>query len=633
MITFGRRLASAGCAVAGLALIAALLAVPAGTAQAVGETSFTNPLLPNGADPWLEYWNGNYYLATTTWNSQLVMRKSPTLAGLGTAAPVYVWSETAADRCCNFWAPEFHRLSGPNGTRWYLMYTAGQNGTLDFQRLRVLESAGDDPLGPYRYMGTPMPNTWNIDGSYLSVGGQLYLLYSQWIGPDQSILIAQMSNPWTVTGQHVVIAQPTFGWETEGGRTTEAPEVLQRNGQTHVIYSASSCNTPNYKLGRLTLTGTNPMNASSWTKNSTPVFQAANGVYGPGHNGFFTSPDGSQDWLVYHGNATTSQGCGSTRSTRAQPFTWNANGTPNFASPVSTSTSLAVPSGEHGPITTDVLGAGYQVVNRNSGLCLGAASSSTSDGANVQQQGCTGSANQWVLDPTADGYYRLVNENSAKALDVENCGTGTGANIRQWAWVNNSCQQWQVTPTTDGWFRLTNRNSGNVLEVANCGTGSGANVQQWTWQDNNCQQWRLQPVGPVALAATQSGRVVDVTNCSTANGADVRQWEWVGSTCQRWTFTHTDNGYYQLHPASASGSCLVVAGGSTADGANVQQNTCTGNQSQWRLEPLPDGSVRFVARHSGKVLDLANCGLANGTNLNQWPWLNNICQRFHVLPV
>jgi GH43 family beta-xylosidase len=34
------------------------------------------------------------------------------------------------------------------------------------------------------------------------------------------------------------------------------------------------------------------------------------------------------------------------RSTRAQRFTWNADGTPNFGTPVSLGTPLAVPSGE-----------------------------------------------------------------------------------------------------------------------------------------------------------------------------------------------------------------------------------------------------------------------------------------------
>ena len=121
----------------------------------VEDQSFTNPLFANGADPWLEYWQGNYYLTTTTWTSQLVMRKSPTLAGLATATPVNVWSETNAKSCCNFWAFEFHRLQSPDGPRWYMMYTSGKQENLDGQHLSVLESAGDDPMGPYQYKGSP----------------------------------------------------------------------------------------------------------------------------------------------------------------------------------------------------------------------------------------------------------------------------------------------------------------------------------------------------------------------------------------------------------------------------------------------------------------------------------------------
>ncbi|HEX6683028.1 MAG TPA: RICIN domain-containing protein [Candidatus Limnocylindrales bacterium] len=610
-----------------------VLLLPAPPAVAIGETTVRNPLLANGADPWMQYYNGNYYLATTTWTQQLVMRKAPTVNGLKTAAPVYVWAETASDRCCNFWAFEFHRLNGPNGIRWYMMYTAGVSANLDGQKLRVLESAGDDPMGPYRYMGTPMPNTWNIDGSYLTLNGQLYLLWSEFQGADQSIWIARMTNPWTITGSRVLISRPTLSWETQGGRVNEGPEVLQRNGRTFIAYSASSCNTQFYKLGMLTLTGSDPMQPASWSKAPNPVFQASNGVYGPGHNGFFTSPDGSESWIVYHGNASATQGCGSTRSTRIQRFTWNSNGTPNFGSPVSTSTDIAVPAGERGPITAAARDTFYTIANRNSGLCAGVTGSSGSDGANVVQAGCGVTSSQWVLDPTADGYYRLINRSSSKALDVVNCGTGDGVDVGQWAWLDNACQQWQVIPTGDGWFRLQNRNSGRVLNATGCGTTEGSNVDQSSWTGSNCQQFRLQPAGQVAITSKQSGKVLDVANCSTANGADVRQWAWGNVACQRWIFNHIDNGWYRISPASAPSSCLIVAGGSTADGANVEQGACTGSNSQWRVEPLADGSARLVPRHSGKALDLANCGLADGTNIVQWSWLNNLCQRFHLRPV
>ena len=168
------------------------------TAPTQDDGVFTNPLFPNGADPWLEYWDGNYYLTTTTWTSELVMRKSPTLAGLADATPVNVWSATDKERCCNFWAFEFHRLKGPDGFRWYMMYTAGTDGTLDNQHLNVLQSAGDDPMGPYEYKGAMMPDVWNIDGNYLSYKNKLYVIYSQWQGDQQVNVIAEMENPWTL---------------------------------------------------------------------------------------------------------------------------------------------------------------------------------------------------------------------------------------------------------------------------------------------------------------------------------------------------------------------------------------------------------------------------------------------------
>jgi GH43 family beta-xylosidase len=128
----------------------------------------------------------------------------------------------------------------------------------------------------------------------------------------------------------------------------EGAEALYRNGRTMIVYSASACWGPDYKLGLLTLTGSDPLNRAHWTKSPNPVFQRndGNGVYAPGHNGFFKSPDGTEDWIVYHANDSSSGGCDMNRSTRAQKFTWNSDGTPNFGTPVRLGTQLAAPSGE-----------------------------------------------------------------------------------------------------------------------------------------------------------------------------------------------------------------------------------------------------------------------------------------------
>ncbi|HYN87315.1 MAG TPA: family 43 glycosylhydrolase, partial [Ardenticatenaceae bacterium] len=277
--------------------------------------------------------------------------KSPTIAGLKTAAPVTIWTDATASRCCNVWAPEFHLLDGPNGPRWYVYYTAGgPTGNFDNQKMYVLESAGTDPLGPYSFKGRifdPTNDGWAIDASVLRMpGGALYLLFSAWEGPTQNLYIAPMSDPWTISGSRVQISTPTHDWETSLSGVNEGPEVLQRDGKTFIVYSASACWGPDYKLGMLEYSGGDVLSASSWVKHAEPVFQRsdANGVFGPGHNGFFTSPDGTESWIVYHANSSASGGCEGTRTTRVQEFTWNADGTPNFGTPLALTTPITEPS-------------------------------------------------------------------------------------------------------------------------------------------------------------------------------------------------------------------------------------------------------------------------------------------------
>ncbi|MGW2614935.1 family 43 glycosylhydrolase [Streptomyces sp. NPDC001500] len=480
-----------------LALLLALVAATQPVSAADGRP-YANPLKSaKGADPWLEYYDGDYYLITTTFTGVLGMRKSPTLAGLATAPTVQVWSDTTASRNSNIWAPEIHLFDG----HWYLYYSAAPSGAAccDLQRTQVLESAGADPLGPYTHKGSLTgsnldPGGWLIDASVLQANGRLYLVGSGSVnGSRQSLVIAPMSNPYTLASSaFTVISSPTLSWETSGAPVNEGPEPLYHAGRTFLTFSASYCQTADYKLGLLELTGSDPLSPASWTKRQTPVFQRndANGVYGPGHNGFFTSPDGTENWIVYHANSSASGGCGNGRTTRAQKFTWNADGTPNFGVPVALGTTLPGPSGETATTPTS-----YTLVNRNSGKCLDVAGGSAADGANVLQWTCNGGANQkWRVEDQGDDTSRLVNVATGKVLDTADCSTADGADLRQWSWLNNKCQRFRLVFTASGdHVRLVGENSAKVADVADCRAADGADVRQWTWLNNTCQQWRLVP--------------------------------------------------------------------------------------------------------------------------------------------
>jgi len=592
--------------------------------------SFTNPIIPNGADPWLEFYNGNYYLTTTTWTSQLVMRKSPTLAGLATATPINIWSESEADRCCNFWAFEFHRLMSPNGYRWYVMYTSGTKDNFDGQHLSVIESEGDDPMGPYTYKGAPMPKSWNIDGNYLTLNNQLYLLWSEWQKDEQLIWIAKMSNPWTIVGERSIISRPTHEWEKAGMKVNEGPEVLQKDGKTFIVYSASFCNTPDYKLGVLELTGTDPIKPDSWNKIDKPFFEKANGVFGPGHNGFFKSPDQKEDWLVYHGNSTAEQGCGPTRALRAQKFEWStASGKllPDFGKPIASGEKVKSPSGENGPLVAKVLGTKVQLVNKANQLCV---SSALENGlATVTQAACTSENTHWVLDYTNAGQYRLGN---AQGLFLTQQSATDYAVL---PWRNNAQQEWKITmiesapdaPTA--WVTIANQSGQKNLSGKDCAAE----------KPQDCLAWRIQPVGDTVISSTQSGKVVSLAASKSAVKPSspkaalvkIELDEWKKQSTQRWRFVHTENGFYSIQ--NPNKQCVSVTNKSIVPGMALVQAACGDKSAQWSVEYLVNGTQKISNRQSGLAIDVASCGVANHTPLAQAPFLNTICQQFRLLPV
>jgi GH43 family beta-xylosidase len=201
-------------------------------------------------------------------------------------------------------------------------------------------------MGPYHYKAQ-LIDYWAIDGSVLQVSGKLYFLFSAWQGATQNIWLSAMTNAWTVTGARTLLSEPSYAWEQEGtDSVNEGPVALYHAGRTFVTYSASQCASPGYKLGLLELIGTNPLVTAAWTKSAAPVFQTANGAYGAGHNGFFVSPDGKENWIVYHATANSAGSCWTDRTTRIQRFDWKSDGTPNFGAPLSLNTAIVVPSGE-----------------------------------------------------------------------------------------------------------------------------------------------------------------------------------------------------------------------------------------------------------------------------------------------
>lgn len=328
--------------------------------------TYMNPLLDRGPDPWTWFYEGKYYYINSG-QGKLWLRATEDITDLRNAEAKAIWTPTDPSNSKHLWAPEIHRING----KWYVYYAA-DDGNTDNHQLYVLENSSNDPFaGEFVMKGrisTDKDNNWAIDGSVFEHNGELYLVWSGWQTrrvnvETQCIYIAKMSDPWTLSSERVLLSKPDLEWErryiSPNGQkpghviyVNEGPQPLKspKGKYIHIVYSASGCWTPYYALGMLTArTDANLLDPGSWEKSVEPVFKQSpeNGVYSTGHNSFFKSPDGKEDYILYHARdrVTESPSSGETRSPRAQKFVWKENEYPDFGSPLPTSMKLPKPSG------------------------------------------------------------------------------------------------------------------------------------------------------------------------------------------------------------------------------------------------------------------------------------------------
>ena len=304
--------------------------------------TINNPLIEQRADPWIyRHTDGFYYFtATVPAYDRLIIRRAESLDALASAPETVIWEKHPEGIMgSHIWAPELHYIDG----KWYIYFAAGGAEDIWAIRMYVLENESANPLeGTWTERGQIQTNweSFSLDATTFAHNGTRYLVWAQHdpkIGGNTNLYIAAMSNPWTITGQQVMLTRPEYDWETIGFLVNEGAAVLKHGDKIFITYSASATDA-NYAMGLLTASqDSDLLDANSWRKSPEPVFQSANGVYGPGHNSFTTLPDGTVI-LVYHGRdyaeITGDPLNDPNRHTRLQPLYWHEDGMPDFGEPV-----------------------------------------------------------------------------------------------------------------------------------------------------------------------------------------------------------------------------------------------------------------------------------------------------------
>ena len=343
-----------------------------------------NGLVTGSADPSITYSGGQYYATYTTWD-HIEIRSAPSIALLSIATPTVVLPSGGTplppDQSAHIWAPELHLLTDPQDGQqhWYLYYTAESPGSQFYtgHRIFVLRSEGDTPLGPYAATGTMLDTktpSLTIDPTvYQATDGRQYLFFSAYPSSSstgtEDLYVQALKNPTTTEGDPVLISAPTYDWERRGivpgGGINEGPSVLVNGNTLNVVYSGGTYFLPvGYSLGVLSVpTDANLLDPQTWVnaKQPTPLLTSSpvTGVWSPGHNSFYISPDGTQTWIAYHAYSGPLQGLPALlsilgfpspeyRTTRIQQVSWTSSGTPVLGVPGAVTVPAPSPAGDPG---------------------------------------------------------------------------------------------------------------------------------------------------------------------------------------------------------------------------------------------------------------------------------------------
>ncbi|KAI7261478.1 hypothetical protein KC345_g9735 [Hortaea werneckii] len=298
---------------------------------------FNNPLY-QGQDPFVTYHNGFYYFVSSSnldSNNKVYVSKSRTLTDQGEKVMVFDSKGTQT----RIFAPEIFFLEG----KWYIYYCADLKDYGYKHMATVLESVTDDPQGMYTdkgalYAGENGEYKQANDFTVFDNNGQLYAVWGT-LGAGEPIgpAIAPMDNPYTITADRSFLP----------GKGGEGPRVLQKDGKVFITMSDGDYQSDRYRLSYYMNTGGDFLNPDSWTHKEN-VFVSSNDVSGPARAGFVKSADGTEDWMIYHSRVYKGTERNSWRQVNIKKFDWNADGTPNFGTPVSPGRWQDLPSGDLG---------------------------------------------------------------------------------------------------------------------------------------------------------------------------------------------------------------------------------------------------------------------------------------------
>jgi uncharacterized repeat protein (TIGR02543 family) len=225
-------------------------------------------------------------------------------------------------------------------------------------------------------------------------------------------------------------------------------------------------------------------------------------------------------------------------------------------------------------------------------------------------------------------YYLIKNVKSGKVLDVANGKAFNGAVIQQYVSNGTAAQRWKLVETGKNTYAIASAlNENMVLDLPNAASASGTKLQLYISNGTAAQRFVVNALSAplkdgtyTVVSALASNKVLDVAGGSTANGANIQLYQANGTAAQSFKLSYDVTTGYCILTNTKSNKVLDVAGASTASGANVWSYQSNNTLAQrWTIAAgKTAGTYALYSALNGLALDVAGGKTANGTNVQMY---------------
>ncbi len=260
------------------------------------------------------------------------------------------------------------------------------------------------------------------------------------------------------------------------------------------------------------------------------------------------------------------------------------------------------------------------------------------------------SAQQFVIEKQANGYYTIRNKNSGLYLATVSDWRklNNGLQITQQNYKDDKSSWWMLRSTANGYIISSAWDTQYVMDVQNGAYKNGSKIQLFQSNGTKAQLWKLTDLnakknemdrlaaqnaktlsdGYYTIATMMNtGKMLDVFNASKTNGANIQIYSSNGTDAQLFQVSHSGN-YVKIMNVS-SGKVLDVAGGVAKPNTNVQQFQWNGSESQLWIAVSTNTGIKLIsALDKNLVLDLNNGYTSNGTNVKVYTSNDSKAQRW-----